>query len=1419
MRNGATISLVFLVLTLVSMGFAEGSQNVTLDTQTKAHDWFGWAADVDGQWAVAGARYDDESGSNSGAAYVYKKEGVYWKFAVKLKADTPEPDANFGYSVAIKGDYIIVGAQLEDAKERDSGAAYVFKRQQTKPTHQIKDGISQRPWIQVAKLVPANGQQYDQFGFSVDIQDDYAVVGAIVRCDTEREANLLHGGAYVFENGNDSWKEVAYLKKDEPRQGDQLGQSIAIEDDCIYIGGADNGKGAVHVFKLINGNWRYADAIEVAQGTRLSRFATSLDIDNGNLIVGSKFEDNKGRNSGCAYIYRKTKRTGKMSPSQRSVTKQFLLAEDGTTAGLTMEYFAKPDFTEPFKKVTHTGDIVKYSHEANEKFPGLDQMEMFSVRFTGFLVPAASGEYIFTTPTDDGSSLFLDGKHVNNQTITLEAGRKYDLKIDYVQQMGGYVMKLLWQTPIEVLSEEEKQAVSHSWQLVLKLEADDSVQGDTFGTSVNIDGDYAVVSAPYAKNGDIEKAGVAYLYKKDGDQWKQVKKYQSSDPKFRDRFGSAVAISGNDVFVGAMNDDENGYDSGGVYTFFRDDRPVYLDTSLSFEQRVSDLMGKMNRDQKIGMLSHNNGGVPQLGIKPYHYWSEALHGVMTDHATSYPQAIAMAASWDPQLVKRIASATGDELRARVRMDREISEGPWGVRGLFAYSPVVNIGRDPRWGRNQEGYGEDPYLVSRIAVGFIQGFQGIDDGSKYLKAVATPKHFVANNEEWFRRIRDAKVPVEVLREYYFPGYKASVMEGGAMSLMTAFNGINGTPCAANKWMLTEVLRDEWGFKGFVVSDCGNDVDMLRTGYTKTQWEGTGKMFNAGLDMLLGGNTGQIGKAINNGLTSEKQVDLALKRIFTARFMTGEFDPPAMVEYNKITIDNMRCKEHLDLSLEAAKKCMVLLKNDEKTLPLDKNKIKSVVMIGPFANSGQLGAYSGIVAQDEIITPLEGFKQYLPESVKVEAFTAVSGSVIDIIPTQYFTTVDENGKMVNGLKAEYFQNNIDPFTKPEDIKFNTNPKSVSVTTNFDMVWFGAPTQDNMVSDDFFTIRLTGKFTPPVTRKYNLTTRTDDGVRYYLDGKLIIDSWGPHAATIDNVDVDLQGGKSYDVKIEFYERTDCGILQLGWDYNPGMDENIKKAAEIAAKSDVALLFLGIDQGTASESRDITSLDLPYYQKELAKAVKAANPNTVLVMNNGNPMSVNWCNKNIPAIVEMWYAGDHGGLGLAQLLFGDGNFSGKLPQTFYKSVDKIPAFDDYDVRNGKTYLYADSDNILFPFGHGLSYTSFKYGSLKLAKKTLKKDQEVTVSFKLTNTGKYEGAEVAQLYVHSNTRYAKRPIKELKRFKKVMLKPAETKTVEFKLPVSELARWDSDKSQWIVDACEYNVMIGSSSTDIKLKSSIKIAN
>ena len=1083
-----------------------------------------------------------------------------------------------------------------------------------------------------------------------------------------------------------------------------------------------------------------------------------------------------------------------------------------------MEYFAKPDFTEPIKKVPHANEIIRYRHE-KLKFPELDQMEFFSVRFTGFVSPTVSGDYLFTLPTDDGASLFLDGKDVTNQRIALKSGKKYALKIDYVQQGGGYVMQLLWQTPIELLSDQEKQAVSHSWDLVQKLKASDGALDDTFGTSVNIDGEYAVIGVPYAKSGDVEKTGVVYLFKKEGDQWRQLKKIRSFDPKFRDRFGSSVAISGNDIFIGALNDDDKGYDSGSVSHVFRDEIPAYLDVTLLIDQRVDDLIAKMDFDEKVSMLSHNNGGVPRLGVKPYHYWSEALHGAMTDHATSFPQAISMASSWDPGLVKRIASATGDELRARVRMDREIAEGPWGVRGLFAYSPVVNIARDPRWGRNQEGYGEDPYLVSQIAVGFIRGLQGMDDGSKYLKVVATPKHFVANNEEWFRRIRDAKVPVEILREYYFPGYKASVQDGGAMSLMTAFNGINNTPCAANKWLLTDVLRGDWGFQGFVVSDCGNDIDMLRTGYTKTQWEGTGKMINAGLDMLLGGNTGQIAEAVQQGLSSKKRVDLALKRVLRARFMTGEFDLPLTVEYNKIAIDNLRCKEHLDLSLEAAKKCMVLLKNDKNTLPLDKKKIKSIAMIGPFVNSAQLGAYSGALSADEIITPLEGFQQYLPETVKIEAIGAVPGSLIDIIPGHYFTTVDENGKIVEGLKSEYFQDNKDPFIDPKDIVFSGKPKEVSIMKDFNSVWFGAPTQDNMVSDDYFAIRLTGKFIPPVTRKYKLTTRSDDGIRYYLDGKLIIDSWGPHASTIDTVAINLEGNKSYDVKIEFYDRTDCGIIQLGWDYNPDLDNNIKYAAERAGQSDVAILFLGLDQGTASESRDITSLDLPIRQQQLAHAVLGANPNTVLILNNGNPLSVNWCNDNIPAIVEMWYAGDHGGLALAQLLFGEDNFSGKLPQTFYRSVDKLPAFDDYDVRNGKTYLYADSDNILYPFGHGLSYTTFQYNSLKLSTKKLKQDQEISISFKLINTGTVEGAEVVQLYVRSNSRKVKNPIKVLNRFEKVSLRPKETKTINMTLPVSELARWDNDRSQWIVDAGKYDLMVGSSSADIRLESSVRILN
>ena len=571
MRFSEKISLFLLVIIFTSMGFADELKDVMIDAEVKAYDWFGCSVDIDGPWAVVGARYDDEGAGNSGAAYIYKKEGPHWRFVQKLKTNKPKPGANFGFSVSIKGDYIIVGAQLQHARDRDSGAAYIFKRQPAAPTHSVENEISQRPWKMIKKLVPANGQQYDQFGFSVDIQKDYAVVGAIVRCDTDREANVLNGAAYVFKNDNDKWIEMAYIKKPDPQHGDQLGQSIAIEGDCLYIGSADKGKGAVHVFKLVNSTWRHADVIEVEQGTKLSRFATSLDVDNGNLIVGSKFEDDKGRNAGCAYIYRKTERTewNTMGLSKRPVARQFLLAEDGKTAGLTMEYFGKPDFTKPIKKLTHTADILKYSHEGNEKFPMLDKMENFAVRFTGFLTPGFSGEYVISTPSDDASSLYLDGERVNDRKITLLAGKKYNLKLDYSQNQGGYVINLLWQTPIDVkvLSDDEKQALNHTWKLVQKIYADDAAQGDAFGTDVSINGNHAVVSAPYAKFAGVEKAGVAYLFKNNDGKWKQVRKYQSSSPKFRDRFGSAVAINSDDIFVGAMNADQKGNESGAVYPF------------------------------------------------------------------------------------------------------------------------------------------------------------------------------------------------------------------------------------------------------------------------------------------------------------------------------------------------------------------------------------------------------------------------------------------------------------------------------------------------------------------------------------------------------------------------------------------------------------------------------------------------------------------------------------------------------------------------------------------------------------------------------------------------------------------------------------------------------------------------------------
>ena len=806
----------------------------------------------------------------------------------------------------------------------------------------------------------------------------------------------------------------------------------------------------------------------------------------------------------------------------------------------------------------------------------------------------------------------------------------------------------------------------------------------------------------------------------------------------------------------------------------------------SFESRLIDMINLMTVEEKISQLSNQADAIPRLGIPKYNYWSEALHGILDRGVTSFPQAVALGATWDPELLYREANAISDEARVK-----HVTEG----KGLSYWSPTINIARDPRWGRNEESYSEDPYLLSKMAVAFVKGMQG--DDPYYLKTVSTPKHFIANNEEERRHSGSSDVDMRSLHEYYLPAFKESIVEGKAYSVMGAYNSLNGVPCCGNYFLLNDILRNQWGFKGYVVSDCGAIHDMV-TGhhFLETGAEAAARGILAGCDLNCGEYYHDyLHEALKLGLLCEKDLDRSLKRVLSARFKLGEFDPSDEVPYNSISKNKLDSKEHRNLALKAAQEAIVLLKNDE-ILPIKKDEVKSIAVIGPNAKEIELGIYSGW--PNITVSPLEGIKTKAAEyGIKV-VYTKgcdLGGGIQRPVDAKYFGEVDHSGK--KGMEGEYFNN----------MNLSGTPVLTRIDSTIDFSW-GAGSPGPGVNNDQFSVKWTGKIIPP-ENIHKLGTRTDDGARLFLNKKLLFDDWTEHGEKPNAAIVDLLAGKQYNIKFEYFDNSLGATARLTWDLGQRDFEEAKKVAE---KNDLVILVLGTSPGLSAEEHDRTKIELPEVQRELVKQIAEVNPNIVIVLVNNGPLALAGTEKHAKGIIEAWYAGEFSGTAIADVLFGDVNPGGKLPETFYVSSDELPPFWDYDIiNNSRTYMYFEKP-VLYPFGYGLSYTTFKYSNLKLNTDKIDNDGKIEVQFTVQNTGKYKGDEVVQVYVHDVMASVKVPNKQLKRFERITLKPNEEKTLSFKIPVFELSFYDIRTNKFIVEPGEFEIMIGSSSQDIRLQ-------
>ena len=831
-------------------------------------------------------------------------------------------------------------------------------------------------------------------------------------------------------------------------------------------------------------------------------------------------------------------------------------------------------------------------------------------------------------------------------------------------------------------------------------------------------------------------------------------------------------------------------------------QPPYQNPAAPLEQRVDDLLKRLTLEEKISQLMNDSAAIDRVGIPAYNWWNECLHGVArAGRATVFPETIGMAATWDADLLFRVSTAISDE--ARAKHHEFVRRGKRGIyQGLTFWTPNINLFRDPRWGRGMETYGEDPFLTGRLAARFIRGLQG--DDPKYLKTVATAKHYaVHSGPESARHTFDAVIDDRDLFDSYLPQFETAVKEGGALSVMCAYNSVDGQPACANPRLLANILRKQWGFPGYVVSDCGAVGDVYQFHkFVATAPEGVARALKAGTDLDCGVEYRNLLPAVRAGLVTESEIDQSVRRLLTIRFRLGMFDPPAMVKYAQIPYSVNDSAAHRQLALETARKSIVLLKNEGHTLPLPKS-VKTVAVIGPNADDEDvlLGNYNG--EPSEPITPLAGIRRKLGAAAKVVyargSDLAANMPGFETIPSSALLA-DSRGSVM-GLKGEYYSSaNFDgkqhrPRSQtwpqeeqaPAALPENLQPLFTRTDEQVDFNWWdGAPRAG--MNDDDFGVRWTGFLRAPASGSYQLGAFGMNAFEVHLDGKLITSRNTVHEAAYSYSTVQLQAGKLYPIELDFHEYQGDARIRLLWSRPAGAAER-EAALQAARQADAVVLVLGLSPRLEGEEMSVpvegfrggdrVDIGLPAEQQKLMEAVAALGKPVVLVLMNGSSLAVNWAREHIPAIVEAWYPGEAGGDAVADVLFGDYNPAGRLPVTFYRSADQLPAFTDYRMA-GRTYRYFTGEP-LYPFGYGLSYTRFAYRDLRLPREA-RAGEPVEVSVAVQNTGRTAGDEVVQLYVKQDGAPAPAPLRSLAGFARVTLRPGEMRLVRFTLAARQLS-------------------------------------
>ncbi len=800
----------------------------------------------------------------------------------------------------------------------------------------------------------------------------------------------------------------------------------------------------------------------------------------------------------------------------------------------------------------------------------------------------------------------------------------------------------------------------------------------------------------------------------------------------------------------------------------------FQDHRLPIDRRVDDLVSQMTLEEKVSQMMNGAAGIERLGVPEYEWWNEALHGVArAGIATVFPQAIGLAATFDEKLVRDMADVTSTEARAKYH--EFLRRGERGrYQGLTFWSPNINIFRDPRWGRGQETWGEDPYLAGLLGSAFVRGLQGNDP--KYLKAVSTVKHYaVHSGPEPERHSFDAPTSKRDLHDTYLPQFRTTIIDAKATGVMCAYNRVNGEPACASK-ELAEILFEKWKFSGHVVSDCGAiDNIFLRHKYVPTEEEASAISVKGGTDLTCGREYRSLVKAVKDGLITEREIDKSVKNLMKIRFRLGMFDPADKVKYAQIPFSENDSPKNHALSLEASRRSLVLLKNDSNTLPLSKD-LKTIAILGPNADDKDvmLGNYNG--EPSVWATPLDGIKKMVSPSTKVLYSPAQwpVGNIFETIDSSALSTGDEKG-----LHGEYFNN----------AEFAGAPRFVRTDERVNFNW-GSLAPGDGINPDNFSVRWTGKLKAPSTGKYTFGARGNGPVRIWIDGKLIIEETANRRTRNALTDISFEAGRAYEIKIEYQENANANSqMRLVWSAPQAQAALRNDAIEKARQADAVVMVMGISPRVEGEEMDVrlegfrggdrTEISLPQSQQDLIKEITALGKPVVLVTMAGSGLALNWESQNVPAILHTWYPGQFGGDAIAQTLFGDYNPAGRLPVTFYRSVDQLPPFDDYRME-GRTYRYFRGDP-LYPFGYGLSYSRFEYSKLRVPK-AIRVGQPVRLSVSVRNAGKVTGDEVVQVYFSSRSSSAPVPLRSLVGLKRISLKPGETRQVNFVIVPRDLS-------------------------------------